>query len=199
MMSAVMSTEASIRYWMAAMSDDEDVPEGDERAERFIAELYAAYARPLLAFVSRLTGGDRGWAEDVVQETLLRAWHNEEKLRAGGENMFRPWLMTVARRIVIDEQRRRSSRPAETDDAQLERVPTEGDTSEAVVNSITVDAAMRQLSDSHRQVLIETYFRGRSVTEAADVLQLPPGTVKSRVYYALRTMRQTLGGQEVTS
>ena len=68
-----------------------------------------------------------------------------------------------------------------------------------MVTAITVSAALSTLSDSHREVLVETYFRDRNTQEAAEVLGLPPGTVKSRVYYALRSLRQTLVEQEVTS
>ena len=64
--------------------------------------LYAEHAGPLFAFALRLTAGDRQRAEDVVQETLLRAWRNAHKLDEQGSRSLRPWLMTVARRIVID-------------------------------------------------------------------------------------------------
>src|SRR4051812_3433225 len=73
-----------------------------------IAELYHAYHRPLLSFVLRLVGGDRSWAEDVVQETMIRAWNSIDRLDVDGDSLM-PWLATVARRIVIDDRRRRAA------------------------------------------------------------------------------------------
>ena len=80
-------------------------------------ELYAEHAGVLLGYVRRLVGGDTGRAEDVVQETLLRAWQHPEALRrarADGSSV-RAWLLTVARHLVIDGERRRRSRPHEVE------------------------------------------------------------------------------------
>src|SRR5215470_1398046 len=77
-----------------------------------VTALYRAYRDPLLMFVLRLTAGDRGRAEDVVQETMVRAWREAGRLDLSGPSLL-PWLTTVARRIVIDEHRRRQLRPAE--------------------------------------------------------------------------------------
>ncbi|WP_189336503.1 sigma-70 family RNA polymerase sigma factor [Actinoplanes ianthinogenes] len=160
--------------------------------------LYEEHAGPLLMFVLRLTGGDRQRAEDIVQETLLRAWRNAHRLGAQGQQSLRPWLVTVARRIAIDEHRSANARPAETYDRELESFPTTSDETDKVLQSMTVSDALRQLSHSHREILIETYFRGRTVPEAAEVLNLPLGTAKSRVYYALRALRTALQQRGVT-
>src|SRR5262245_34459830 len=76
-----------------------------DHEETLLRHLYTDHAAPLLAFVLRLTNGDRQRAEDVVQETILRAWRNAHKLNATGERSLRPWLVTVARRIAIDGYR----------------------------------------------------------------------------------------------
>src|SRR5665647_3726667 len=67
-------------------------------------ELHSDHARALWGFALRLTGGDRAHAEDVVQETLLRAWRDRRILRSTTAGT-RAWLFTVARRLVIDEWR----------------------------------------------------------------------------------------------
>ena len=72
------------------------------RDEELIRALYAEHARPLLAFAQRLMGGDRTAAEDIVQETLLRAWRNADHLDSGS---VRPWLFTTARHLAIDALR----------------------------------------------------------------------------------------------
>ncbi|SCG17629.1 RNA polymerase sigma-70 factor, ECF subfamily [Micromonospora echinofusca] len=166
-------------------------------SDRLIRLLYAEHAGPLLAFVMRLTGGDRQRAEDIVQETLLRAWRNAHRLGAQGQGSLRPWLVTVARRIAIDEHRSEQARPAETYDRDLTAF-AEADSTDRVLRTMTVADALRTLSQSHREILVATYFRGRTVPEAAEELRLPLGTAKSRVYYALRALRTALQERGVT-
>ncbi|MBU2662434.1 sigma-70 family RNA polymerase sigma factor [Actinoplanes bogorensis] len=166
--------------------------------DTLVRMLYEEHAGPLLMFVLRLTGGDRQRAEDIVQETLLRAWRNAHRLGAQGQQSLRPWLVTVARRIAIDDHRSASARPAETYDRELESFPSQADDTDRVLQSMTVSDALRELSQSHREILIETYFKGRTVPEAAEKLNLPLGTAKSRVYYALRALRTALQQRGVT-
>lgn len=174
-------------------------PESGEtrHSEELVRLLYDEHAKPLLMFVLRLTGGDRQRAEDVVQETLLRAWRNAHRLGAHGQSSLRPWLVTVARRIVIDDHRSEQARPAETYDRDLEGF-SESDHTDRVLRMMTITDALRTLSQPHREVLVATYFRGRTVPEAAEELGLPLGTAKSRVYYALRALRTALLERGVT-
>jgi RNA polymerase sigma-70 factor, ECF subfamily len=167
---------------------------GPEAAETLIRSLYAEHGRSLLAYATRLTG-DRGAAEDVVQETLVRAWKHADDL-AEGKGSVRGWLLTVARNIVTDRARARAVRPTEVADV-VDRPPVEADHSESVVNTMVVLDALDKVSLEHREVLVQLYYRGRSVTEAAKELGVPPGTVKSRSYYALRALRAVMAGQEV--
>ena len=156
--------------------------------ERLLRTLYDEHGGPLLGYVLRLTGGDRQQAEDVLQETLLRAWRHPEALTG---RPVRPWLFTVARNLVVDAHRARQARPAEAGEAPLALLPATDDLDRAL-ESWTVAEALADLSPQHRSVLIETYYHGRSVAEAAAVLGIPPGTVKSRSYYALRALKLAL-------
>jgi RNA polymerase sigma-70 factor (ECF subfamily) len=165
--------------------------------EEGLRALYEGHAPVLLAYAIRLTDGDRARAEDIVQETFVRAWRNLDKLdeRAGP---VRPWLFTVAQRLAIDAHRARKARPPETGDAVLAAVPSFDDV-ENTLDRIVIADALNSLSADHRAVIVETYFRGRSVAEAAKVLGIPPGTVKSRAYYALRALKLALAERGVTT
>jgi len=155
-----------------------------------VTALYRAYRDPLLTFVLRLTAGDRGRAEDVVQETMVRAWREAGRLDLSGPSLL-PWLTTVARRIVIDEHRRRQLRPAERQEDSIADVAVD-DESTATLLRVAVADAMQVLSRAHREVVSETILRDRTACQAAEVLGIPVGTVKSRLYYALRALQVIL-------
>lgn len=164
---------------------------GQASDEALIRTLYEEHGRSLLAYATRLTG-DRAAAEDVVQETLLRAWRHADSL-VNEAGSVRGWLLTVARNIVTDRVRAKASRPTEVAET-LTNPAVEKDHSEAVANSVSVLAALDRLSPEHRDVLVELYYHDRTMAEAADVLGVPAGTIKSRSYHALRALRSALGG-----
>lgn len=159
--------------------------------------LFEQHAAPLLSYALRLTGGDRGRAEDVVQETLLRAWRHPQALDPE-RGPVRSWLFTVARNVAVDAHRARKARPTEVGDEALAVVPAMDEIEQALDSWLVADA-MSSLTPDHRAVLVETYYRGRSVAEAAAVLGVPAGTVKSRTFYALRALKLALEERGVTS
>jgi RNA polymerase sigma-70 factor (ECF subfamily) len=154
--------------------------------ERRVREAYSAHAAELYGFAVRSLG-DRGAAEEAVQETFLRAW------RAGDRfdpqiGSLRTWLFAILRNVVIDIGRARASRPRL---AEGGAEPSVEPLEEALL-AWQVEEAMRRIGDEHRRVLIETYYRGRPYAEVAEELGVPEGTVKSRVYYGLRALRVVL-------
>ncbi|MFF7177444.1 sigma-70 family RNA polymerase sigma factor [Streptomyces sp. NPDC008121] len=161
--------------------------------ERALAELQRDHGPALLAFLLQLTYGDQQRAEDLVQETLVRAWLHPEAFDSPYESM-RPWLFTVARRLAIDARRSRLARPAEIGDGMLAATPDPADVTESAVAALDVRAAVRGLSPEHRAVLVRIYFHGLTVNEAAADLGIPAGTVKSRSHYALRQLGRCLPG-----
>lgn len=160
-----------------------------------LVELHGEHARALWGFALRLTGGDHARAEDVVQEALLRAWRSRDVLTDPAGT--RAWLFTVARHLVIDEWRSSRARREVLAAQPPEPVP-DADAADRVLESWLVADALRRLSVEHRQVVLLCYFGGRSVAEAAQELGIPPGTVKSRTHYALRSLRLVLEEMGVT-
>jgi RNA polymerase sigma-70 factor, ECF subfamily len=153
-------------------------------------QLHDEHAAALWGFCMNLTGQDRARSEDIVQETLIRAWRNYPKLDAA-RGSVRPWLFTVARNIVIDEWRTKRSR-SEVSVAEPPELPDASDQTDQLLLSWVVAEAVTTLSADHRAVLFQCYYRGFSVADAATHLGIPMGTVKSRTHYALRALRLAL-------
>jgi RNA polymerase sigma-70 factor (ECF subfamily) len=118
----------------------------------------------------------------------VRAWRHPEAL---ADRQPRPWLFAVARNLAVDAYRARQSRPPEVGHAVLETLPA-GDDADRTLESWAVAEALASLRPDHRKVIVETYYRGCSVAEAAATLGIPAGTVKSRTYYALKALRLAL-------
>ncbi|GAA0985196.1 sigma-70 family RNA polymerase sigma factor [Acrocarpospora macrocephala] len=153
--------------------------------EELVRALFDDHAGPLYGYVVRLTG-DPGRAEDIVQETILRAWR-----KPVADRPVRAWLFTVARNLVVDQHRARKSRPPETGDDALAVLPADDELDKAV-ESWAIAEALASLRTEHREVLLAVYYGGQSVKEASESLGIPPGTVKSRTYYALRALKLAL-------
>jgi RNA polymerase sigma-70 factor, ECF subfamily len=157
--------------------------------EEMLRGLHDEHASALLVFIGRLVNGDRALAEDLTQETLLRAWRHARDLPP---HAVRPWLFTTARRLVIDTYRARSARPAETSTANTEAIAVSADEIDTALDAALVMDALRSLTPAHREVLVDSYYRGRTAAEVAAERGLPAGTVRSRMFYALRALRLAL-------
>jgi len=162
-----------------------------------IQELYSEHAGALWRYALRLTG-DRARAEDVVQETLLRAWQHPHVFD-DDERSPRAWLLRVARNMIIDERRtarfRREVSSPDGPDEFEQRGPDETD---AALDRLLIADAMTQLSPEHRAVVRRSYYLGWTTAQIADDLQIPEGTVKSRLHYAMHALRLTLREMGVT-
>ena len=151
---------------------------------------YAEHAAVLWRYALRLTG-DGARAEDVVQETLLRAWQHPEVV--DDERPARAWLFTVARNMIFDEHR--SSRVRHEGESLSGPGAPElagSDQVDAALDRLLIADAMAQLSPAHRAVILRSYYLGETTAQIAYDLHIAEGTVKSRLHYALRALRLTL-------
>lgn len=157
--------------------------------------LYDEHAAALWRYAFRLTR-DRTRAEDVVQETLLRAWQHPEVVD-NTERSARSWLFTVARNMIIDESR---SARARSEVHAADGVPEQAGPDEVnkALDRLLIADAMVGLSAEHRAVIDRSYYRGWTTAQIAADLGIAEGTVKSRLHYAVRALRLTLQELGVT-
>ncbi|MFI2351820.1 sigma-70 family RNA polymerase sigma factor [Streptomyces sp. NPDC019443] len=184
---AVPSTVGMRLQSNAALSD---------RCEEFIRELYAEHGTLLLRYAARLLGGDWHRAEDILQEAAVRAWKHASALDMNVAEA-RPWLYTVVKNLVIDQHRARKVRPAEAMSLQLLDISV-ADGTERLLTSQVVIEALGEVTDQHREIIKLMYYLECSVAQVSAHLGIPPGTVKSRSYYALRALRKVLEDRGVT-
>jgi RNA polymerase sigma-70 factor (ECF subfamily) len=161
-----------------------------DASEQTLRALYLEYGGELYGFAVNCLG-DRGLAEELVQDVFTRVWRHADQFDPSRAS-FRTWLYGIARNAVIDSNRRRSVRPAlaahesHTDQQALT------DSIEQAVLSWQVSAALERLTPEHREVIRLAHFQGLTLREVAERTGLPLGTVKSRASYALRGMRLAL-------
>ena len=151
--------------------------------------LYRTYAGELFGFALHALG-DRGAAEEVVQEVFTRLWRHAERYDPS-RGSVRTWLYQIARHAIIDLRRRAAVRPVLAAEG-MEAEDPEGLSIERAMLGWQVAAALERLSPDHRQVIRLVHVQGLSVREIAERCGLPEGTVKSRTWYALRSLRLVL-------
>lgn len=141
---------------------------------------------------ARRSLGDAGAAEDVVQETFMRAWRARDRFDPE-LGTLRTWLFAIARRVVIDHARARRKHPVGIpDDAADAVMSADHFDLDRAMTVWQVEEAVKRLRPEHRRVLVDIYYRGRRAREVAEELGIPEGTVRSRLFYALRSLRLNL-------
>ena len=173
-------------------SDDAEllrrIGQGDEDA---MAAFYREHGRVVFAQVL-LVAGERVLAEEIVQDTMLAVWRGAGSFR--GESSVRSWVIAIARRQTRDRLRARRLRVV--DDAFLADQPGSGPGPEVMAldraELAEVKGAIRELARAHREVLGLAFGSGLSLTEVAGVLEIPVGTVKSRLAAARTALNRIL-------
>jgi RNA polymerase sigma-70 factor (ECF subfamily) len=164
---------------------------GFDLDEPGIRAAYSAHAGEMFGFAVRSLN-DSGLAEEAVQETFVRAWRSGDRFDPE-LGTVRTWLFAILRHVVIDIARARAIWPRPVSDEMIQRASgTQEDQLERALLAWQIEEALRRIGDAHRRVILETYYRRRPYAEVAAELGVPEGTVKSRVYYALRALRLAL-------
>ena len=158
-------------------------------ADAAIRQLYSHHAKALHGFVERFCP-DRASADDIVQETFIRAWRHLPRLSAD-DRPIRPWLFRVARNLLTDADRAAQARPV-TIQARPADDPRDDPGLGQVLDRELVSAALQHLSPAHRTMLIEAFYRGETLATIARQLGIPHGTARSRLHYALQALRRQL-------
>ena len=162
-------------------------------ADAAIRLLYARYAPALRRYVERFSPEEAS-ADDIVQETFIRAWRHLPQL-SSGKFPVRPWLFRVARNLLIDADRAARSRPITVRARAAEEGHDDTGLSRVLDQQIVADA-LHRLSPAHRAVLVETFYQGRTLTKVARQLGIPDSTARSRLHYALHALRRQLEDRE---
>ncbi|MGW3134932.1 sigma-70 family RNA polymerase sigma factor [Streptomyces sp. NPDC001139] len=165
--------------------------------ETLMRDMYAIHAKALRAYISKRVDGDAYLAEDLAQETFLRALNRFDPASVQVEEL-RPWLVTVARRLIIDSHRKKAVRPPETSLERIQHDIAGRDETGRITRKIALMQAFETLRPAQRRVLIESYFHDRSSFEAAQILGIPIGTVRSRTFYAIRSLKEALVAMDFT-
>lgn len=138
---------------------------------------------------------DHGRAEDAVQSALLQAWRDLPSLRDPAR--FDAWLYRLLLRACFDEARKQRAFVANIRVVSVE--PGEADDSNRFADRDQLDRAFRRLPVDQRAVVVLHHYEGMPLTEVADVLTIPVGTVRSRLHYALRTLRAAVDADDRTA
>lgn len=171
--------------------------DGSSKREQFeeeaLVHLDVLHGRAL-----RLTGGDEARSQDLVQETVLKAWRAWESYELGTN--CKAWLLTILRNTFVNEFRKRKSRPDPVDYDDVEERPIwdqlrqedpAGEFFDRIIDDRIVEA-IEDLPEAFRVTLVLSDLEGMSYEEISEDLEIPVGTVKSRLYRARRRLQKEL-------
>lgn len=190
MLGSVMTIDGQNRAragWLVAIAD------GDKRA---FAELFRDLAPRLRGFFRR--AGHTEDADELVQETMLRVWRSAARYDPSRASVA-SWVFTIARNLRIDRARRKRVQVVAEDPARVpdpDRAPDE--VAAAKQRAHAMQTAVEHLPEGQARVVRAVYFEHKTLKVVADELDIPLGTVKSRVRLALKALRQHVEPEEAS-
>jgi RNA polymerase sigma-70 factor (ECF subfamily) len=153
-------------------------------------DLVAVMERPLLYYATSLTGCQDGGL-DVLQEVWIKVFRGIGKLKNPGS--LRSWLYAITHGIAVDRIRRNASRER-AEQVELEDFQEANEPSFAGDDAEAIHQALSQIGLRHREVLVLHFMEDLSIAEIAEVVGCSEGTVKSRMHYAKRALKEILSG-----
>ncbi|PQV64862.1 RNA polymerase, sigma-24 subunit, RpoE [Abditibacterium utsteinense] len=167
-------------------------------------KLVTRYQNKIMGYVGRMTNGDREEAEDITQEAFIKAYRNLDSFR--GQASFSTWLYKIATNLCIDRARTRKRRPQQAysldepfdkeensggrEIADLRFEPSKGVERDEL--RTLVRQTVSEMPEKQRQVLIMCDLQGMAYENIAEVLDIPLGTVKSRIFHARADLARRL-------
>ncbi|WP_439663543.1 sigma-70 family RNA polymerase sigma factor [Lentzea sp. HUAS TT2] len=178
--------------WLRRRSGPTDAEESGLRTEREVQVAYERYGGELFGFAYKALE-DRQLAEEVVQETFVRAWRSGQGFDPE-QGTMRTWLFAIARNGVVDAIRRRRVREGagQTSWEAVTESSSGFDPVDGLLERIQLSEALERLSPQHRQAVVEVYFGGRTCAELGEEMGISASTMRSRLYYAVRALRLIL-------
>ncbi|MET9352923.1 sigma-70 family RNA polymerase sigma factor [Streptomyces sp. NPDC006617] len=178
--------------WLRGRFASKDVEPTALRTDREVQAAYDLYGGELFGFAFKALD-DRQLAEDVVQETFVRAWRSPRGF-GPAQGSMRTWLFAIARNALVDAIRRRKVREG-TGHSSWDAVSESAsafDPVDQLLERIQLGEALERLSPQHREAVVEVYFGGRTCAELGEELGVPASTMRSRLYYGVRSLRLIL-------
>lgn len=188
---AVTVTGSPLRWFRGRAAANSSAPTG-LRTEREVQAAYGLYGGELFGFAFKALD-DRQLAEDAVQETFIRAWRSPRGFDPD-QGSLRTWLFAIARNCVVDAMRRRKVRegPGVSSWDAVSESPSAFDAVDQLLDRIQLGEALERLSPQHREAVVEVYFGGRTCAELGAELGISASTMRSRLYYGVRSLRLVL-------
>jgi RNA polymerase sigma factor (sigma-70 family) len=167
------------------------------RDEDALKNLYAKYRSPLYNFLWQQLNGDVFLIEETLQDVFLAVWRFASSFR--GESRVITWLFSIARNSATYAQSKKNYRQARSS-LPLTEIPENKDVSSTdenlILNRLALYEVFSQLSEKHREIIFLTFVQGFSQEEIAQILEIPVGTVKSRLWSARASLQALLTGKE---
>lgn len=153
-------------------------------------DFYSSHADKVRGIIFRIAGESA--LKDLTQDTFLKAWENRHKFR--GESLASTWLYRIAYNCALDFLRK-NKKSNQTESLIEEQIDPQVD----IQNRNLVEAAIKELSEEQRVVVLLHYVEDLSLREVAEILEIPEGTVKSRLSYARKLMNEVLSERGLTN
>lgn len=163
------------------------------REEDALAYAYDSYSSALYGIIVRIVKHS-GTSEEILQQTFLKIWNNISSYNENQGTLF-TWMATIARNTAIDKVRIKSFQNEQKTET-LDPTVNDGESVSNIADDIDADIVVNLLDDKYKEIVDLIYLKGYSHSEAAKLLRLPVGTVKTRLRFALNVLRKKLKNEK---